>query len=127
LKSQDSPFELPFFVDIILTEDAVSLHCLMSLSQPLTARESANVNHEQVDGSTDHDGEGTFRQRLRRLSTDAFATTNEAIALGQEPAPHTAAYKVSPARRAGMYCVCPNSPFVSAEHLKREKRELTFR
>lgn len=81
----------------------------MSFSQPWLVEE--NGHRAQVDGSTDQDAEGTLRERLRRLSNDAFGTTaDEALALTvQDPAPHTAAYKVSVVTRAGTYHVYRNA------------------
>lgn len=60
----------------------------------------ANVDRNQAD----EDGEMPLPEQRpvwRRLSLDAFAPV-EAIALGDDPAPHIAAYKISAALRAGI-------------------------
>ena len=72
-----------------------------------------NVDSEhQADISADQEEEyaGSLSERRsvwRRLSTEAFATTEGIAFLGEEPAPHIAAYKISALRRAGMILV-PN-------------------
>jgi hypothetical protein len=71
----------------------------MSLAQHVTATEG--VDRDELQAADDECGEPTWR----RLSYDAFAPAESILSVVplplNEPAPHIAAYKISPARRVG--------------------------